>query len=383
MSRLRAEWGLYTRKYQTSAKNVTVWWYYIYDSEGKRHLLSTGETNKNTAMREVARRIAAGTALPQKILDKTAGPTVREFAAGVWDWENGWVKGKRLKDEVTPAYAADHAGRIKLHILPALGDRRIRSVGVSDLEPLFQKLAETLAGGTVNFIFKGTKAVFDEAFRLDIIKANPFDRMALYKLETKRKDNLSTEQAFLLLQRRWWADEAMWAINLTAAVTGARVSELCALRVGSVHFDRVVIKGTIRKLIGPVDDTKTGAGGMRSSAIPPVVGAVLITLAKGRDPAEFLFRDHRHLDVSIPNKELKTAMDLASKDGVTFPLVTFHGWRHFVESTLSSRILPDPISLHIGHAVPGVKGTYLHQTEDHIQTCLKALTEVWSGFRAQ
>ena len=381
MSRIRQEWGLYPRNYSVKGRKKTVWWAYVWEN-GKRKCFSTGLTSKAEAHNEVMRLVSSGnleTVLVQK------GETVASMGKKIWDWDGEYITGKKMRGRMSRAYVVEMGNRFEMHVVPTLGQKTLASVSVADLESLFLNLSKILASKSVNNIYAAAKAVFDEAERLDVIVKNPFRKMRPFDSRSAERDVLGLQDAGEILHQIWWRDPVVWAINLTAAATGARVAELCALRVKDVSKDRVWIGATVRALEGVVDDTKTGDVGKRFSAIPPVVFEALRELTEGQPPIAFVFRDRKdeHLGLEVPLKQLRAAIGRMNErrleaNAPTCPVVTFHAWRHFVVSQLSAKCSSDAVSLHVGHAVGGIKGRYLHQTEAHIQDCLKGVSDIFN-----
>lgn len=66
-----------------------------------------------------------------------------------------------------------------------------------------------------------------------------------------------------------FASYELWALNLTAATSGARAGELLGLKVKCVHKDRIEIRGVKRAKVGFIEDTKTGQQASGSSPFRP------------------------------------------------------------------------------------------------------------------
>ncbi len=375
MGRIRAPWGLYKRKYPDGR---FVWWYYIYDKEGVRHRVTTGQTVKSRAMGEVTRRLVEGTAFPSPPPGK--GDTVCEWGARIWTWNGEYIKGRLKRGQLTEKYVRGMLARFKKHVDPELGDIKIQDVTVRQLDSLLLALSDRVSSATVNLVYIAMKTVWDEAYRVGDLNEEVFKRLRPMTIVTQKRNILSVEEALSFLSREWWESDMAWAHNLVAATTGARKSELCALRVGDVQKDRIHIQATVRALEGVVDDTKTGAKGKRYAAIPPAAyEAVKPFLTRPADAFLFETTPGEPTSTHFSMRVLEDARDLYNgTHEAKLPAIVFHSWRHFVVSALSSRCRPDSVSLHVGHSIPGVKGTYVHQTEDHIQECLGALAEVFA-----
>jgi len=403
MSRIKQDWGLFPRKYKIQGKPSTVWWYYIWGPDGVRYRQSTGKSIKAEAHNEVVRRIGLDSAVPGfgALSDKPVnrGPTVAEMGSKVWDWDGDYITNIRLKGSITQAYVIEQAKRFETYIAKIIGTTPIAEVGIGDLEAIFLDLHRAgLANKTLNNIYGAAKTVWDETFRVELIEKNPFHRMNQFEARSEARAVLTVEQATALLNRKWWRDDVVWAINVLGAAAGGRVAELASLKIKKLRPDRVRVETTIRDIDGLVEDTKTGDLGKRWSAIPPQVYQVLQVVTAGRGDDEFVFRnsdgrknqwvkDHvytnDHIGLEVPVKQLKAAVTRynSAHPAARLPAVDFHSWRHFVVSELSARCGPDAVSLQVGHVVAGVKKAYLHQTEAHVQDCLKAMTEIFKDWK--
>jgi len=404
MGRRRQAWDLYPRKYSVRGKKLTVYWYYIWGPDGKRHRLSTGKETKQEAFNEVNRRLAEGTALPAGIFDEAMGPTVAEMGAKIWDWDGDFIQSKLLHGQkITPGYVSESAARFRQYIVPVLGERRIRTVTLAELEAIFRGMTKTLKPKTINHVFTATKQVWDECFRLETIDKNPFHRMKPYAAESAPTEILQLADVLEVLERRWWRDDVTWAINCVGAGTGARVAELCALRIEKVLEDRLRIEATVRAELGVVDGTKTYEKGNRWAAFPEFVAEALKIVIAGRDPKEFVFRaevgnanqytkertySSAHIGLEVPVKQLAAAIDRVNEhrmvqaasrgeEPVLVPKVSFQAWRHFISSNLSSKVSHDSLELHIGHVIKGTRGEYVQQVEAHIAEMREALRDLY------
>lgn len=378
MGRIRAPWGLFRRPYVLGdGTKTTVWWYYIYDESGTRHRISTGKISKAAALGEVTRRLREGTAIPAK----PTGRTVEEYARKIWDWKGEHIRGRLLRGDLTEGHVKASLGKLKNYIFPTLGAIPIEDVTVLDIEKIMMDQAETLSSSSINAIYMAAKTVWDEAFRTGLVSDDLFAKVRPMAIRNQRREVLTIDQAKALLDRRWWYSDVAWLINLVAATSGARKGELSALMVKDFHGDRLWIGATVRAFAGVQDTTKTGESGKRFAAIPSITTNALKSYLEGRAPTEFIFRNgEENLPPSaiLPIRSLGSALAKFNAKNDPLPAVVFHSWRHLVASILSASCGRDAVSLQLGHAVAGVRGVYVHQTEAHIQECLRALESAFS-----
>ena len=149
----------------------------------------------------------------------------------------------------------------------------------------------------------------------------------------------------LLFQPEKWRSQATYAINLTAATTGARLGELRGLKTRCVQPDRIVIDGVIREGEGYIEgDTKTGESGLRIIPIPKITQAVLMDLIANEDPESFVFSldgGKKPIGANVATRALHEALETCEvmdegerkKRGITF-----HSWRHFFNSIMRGRV---------------------------------------------
>ncbi|MGO8692517.1 MAG: hypothetical protein ACLQMF_02490 [Rectinemataceae bacterium] len=66
-------------------------------------------------------------------LNAERGPELRDFAAGIFDPAGEWVRRRRAKGHAIGAAAlANHAGRLRNHIIPEWGERELASIHRSE-----------------------------------------------------------------------------------------------------------------------------------------------------------------------------------------------------------------------------------------------------------
>ena len=125
---------------------------------------------------------------------------------------------------------------LKLHVLPALGDRRTGAVRRSDVQAFVKALeGKGLAAGTVRNVYEVAARVFDAATEDRVIAASPCRRIALPKGDGGEVVPPAVEDVVAV---RDALDEHWRAVVVLLAGSGLRIGELLGLTVGDVDFLR-------------------------------------------------------------------------------------------------------------------------------------------------
>jgi integrase len=170
---------------------------------------------------------------------RLARKTVRE-------WADQWTATMTVRANTRRGYET----ALRTHVLPAFGDREVRTVTASDVARF---VADMLAGGsapgTVSGAKKVLRLVLNEAVRSDAIRRNPCDAVKVPRSRSDEMMFLSIGQVFDLAEaithpaitRRTGGQDSYPEYGLLvrfAAFTGLRAGEIGALRVGRVDAGR-------------------------------------------------------------------------------------------------------------------------------------------------
>ena len=166
----KAEYGIYKRKLSTGK---SVYYYYVYDSNGKRVSHSTGQRSKAKALEYVLARREEGLL---GVIDKKS-LTLNEFT------EDMFVPGKCPIEREAKARGKTLAGstmqnrRISLnkHILPYLGKTRVSALTSAQINDWLVSLPEkdNLSRTSCNQCLDALSTVMKYAVKKGIIRNNP------------------------------------------------------------------------------------------------------------------------------------------------------------------------------------------------------------------
>jgi integrase len=296
----------------------------------------------------------------------TVGSLIELYEAEGCYVQRGVRQGEAMKER-TKAYTV---ARLRHHVLPLLGNKRISEVGPGEIERFVRDVAAGKTArderigprkriivrggeGAARKVVRDLSAVFSFAVRRGIAKENPVERASIRKTDNRRERFLTLDEvarlgaAFDELEVGGANSKAV-AIARLWALTGCRRNEIAALRWSEVDFPRGLLV---------LSETKTGR------SIRPL-GAAAIALLQSlprKAMTAFVFpaeagEGHYQGTKRLWAKAIKKAK---------LPGVTPHTLRHTVGSTaISSGEALALTGAILGHTNPRSTAIYAHIQHD-------------------
>jgi integrase len=183
----------------------------------------------------------------QYVDPKAGKTTVREYARA---WQGAQVCRENTARNIEVA--------LRIHVLPTIGDRPLRSVRPSDMQALVKTLSDTLAPGTVREVYKVAGRMFAAAVDDRILAASPCHRVRLphdhrAEVVAPTVEQITTLAAAVAPRYR--------ALVVLLAGSGLRIGEALGLDVGDVDFLRRTVKVERQRLrsgqLGPPKTPKS------------------------------------------------------------------------------------------------------------------------------
>lgn len=211
-------------------------WYFVIDNginpeTGKRRqVFSRGHATKGKAERK----------LNDKIKELQAGEYVEPSKEPLRDFLAEWIEA--VRPTVKPSTAAGYEQKIKTHVAPKVGALPLCRVDAGTLNSLYGELLtnggpkrDGLAPRTVLHVHKIMRRALRDAVRWGRLVRNPAEladppRPRAPEMKTWSADEL---RRFLDSVRA----DRLYALFMTAAMTGMRRGELCGLRWDDVNVD--------------------------------------------------------------------------------------------------------------------------------------------------
>lgn len=292
----------------------------------------------------------------------------------VGDLCHDWLE--QARPNLSPNTAMEFDNSLRRYVLPHLAAIPIAKLRAWDIDAVYRHLlakggkgGKALAPATVYKAHTVLRLALDQAVRWHWITDNP----ALHASPPKvRQPDLTPPDAAGCRALIEAVDSRFpeWGVYIRlAAATGARRSELCALRWGAVDFDKSMI-AISRAII--YDDTgthdreypKTAAGRRRIALDPSTVAKLRdhrrwqqeTALAAGTRPIVNAYLFSTKLDGAIPwHPHTVTRRFSRLRVAAGQPKVRLHDVRHFVATQLIGGGM-DPVAVagRLGHSDPRV-----------------------------
>lgn len=359
-----------------------------YNRDGRSRRLTLGQHGPLTPReaeklaRTTLGRVAAGEDPAEDRFEERKAMTVKELCeAYLTASRRGAILGKRGTPKKAGTLYVD-TGRIERHILPLLGNRKVRDLTTPDINRFMRNVAAGKTAADVKTGLRGRAIVeggngtaartvgllggiLSFAVSEGIISANPC-RGVKRPADARREVRLSIAQYRALgdALRASEGDAEAWqavAAFRLIALTGCRLGEVQGLK-----WSEVDLSGHALRLA----DTKTG------QSVRPIGAQAIRTLSGLPRTGPYVFPSS-HVDKaaygSLPNawrRIMARAVTTDSEKDLSF--LTPHGLRHAYASTGGDLGLTEiTIAALLGHAAASVTGRYIH----HLDTTLIAAAD--------
>ncbi|HEU4973973.1 MAG TPA: tyrosine-type recombinase/integrase [Baekduia sp.] len=268
-----------------------------------------------------------------------------------------WLRYSEQERGCSPGTMRGRRSEVRVHFIPAFGERAIEDVTSRDIERWRSSLPERLAPRTKNKLLTSLHGVFKRAMKVWGLPANPVaDVEPLRERPRVDFEVYSPEEVMALV--RFAASEQDAVIYLTAAFTGLRRGELIGLRWRDVDFAASLVRVRRAYSYGALTVPKSG----RARAVPlaPEVATALARLAlrgarTGEDDPVFVGESGGFLDGSALRRRYLEAQAQAGTKRLRF-----HTLRH----TFGTRMIgvADIVRVKewMGHADIETTMRYLH-----------------------
>lgn len=372
----------YTLFKRTLKSGKKIWYYSFYDAKGKRRQLSTGQTRKIDADHFCLYLYNQGAMFPNvpngmtvNIVDlpnqkskpshvsspessnlkkRKMSPKMKDYLAKWFVFDKcEYIRIKQLHGfHMTKGYARRRRSEIENKIIPFFGEYRLDQLNEQLFEQWIKHLKEKekLGNSTVNKILKALKIVLGEAYRLGDIHEELAKKVRLLKNDSMAHGVFTKEEVNELFRKDkfleyWKSHKVYYSMNYLASKTGLRVGEVQALQKENIFPDHLKIVHGWNEQDG-LGDTKT-----HKSRIVPISDEtykLICDVMKDQTSGTFVFstsNGKKPVNRSDMSKYLYYAMEQMgiSKEIRTKRFLSFHSWRHYVNSLLINSGVPTSI----------------------------------------
>jgi integrase len=256
-------------------------------------------------------------------------------------------------------------GYTRKHLLPAWGTERLLDLSAKRLDGWLVDLYRNreIAPATINKLLQTLRTILERAVLDGWLEENPADHVKSVRVPTPSRSILSPSEAVRLLATpEPWSDFRHYAINVLAASTGIRMGEVRALLVENVKRDHVEIRRSWEQGYGP---RPPKADSVRDVPISPKVSSILFKVIEETQPAGLMFFGRGDMDTPMSKGVIENHLRRAlCTIGIlvaeqTRRHLTFHAWRHFLNSMLRSHGVADVKTRRItGHRTAAMTDWY-------------------------
>lgn len=307
----------------------------------------------------------------------------KEFSKDFFSFTGLWATDKKIRGQsIGEHHCLSRTESMKKHVIPALGNFKLHEIDRATIKEFRNNLyLKGYSGSTINQCLYAIKAVLEAAEEKGIIKAVPKIERAAER--PKPKGILNLDEVKQLFSARWETfpthchpakPQFMGFIgNLLAASSGIRLGELQALTLQDIHLDAgyITVRRTWDRRLNKLNEsTKTGK--TRTIFIPKPVQDAIRSLIKKHplpfNPDSFLFWGEEKPDRKPAEKNvfIKAFYITLSRIGITEEKrkernITFHSWRHFLNSLLLNAKIPlHKVQSITGHSTFRMSQHYYH-----------------------
>lgn len=375
----------------TRKKSLTVWYYRARAEDGRRTVAwSTGQTTKSAARAHCRKLEKAGELIPRKASAQPKPLTFGELARNFWSWEprspyvESRLRHSKEKRAISERYVHDCARTVELHILPTFRRRHLEDLTPQEVDAFQMRLQDGgLSAKRVNNVISCMRVMLSEAKRAGSLSWNPKEKGIIVPLTsaTKHRGRLTREEVKALfaedaIATAWRGHTLYRAINFVAAATGMRQGEILATRDADIRDDFIHVAHSWHPKYG-LGPTKTGQ--VRDVPLPPrVLEAMKPFLGTGG----YVFSPTRGETPATGNNCTKwfyTALEVIEVKDRQERNITFHSWRHWLNSTLRAAGIPDDLTRRVtGHESEEMTALYTEYVAEDFKEVVKVQAEVFA-----
>ena len=195
--------------------------------DGRRNRIACTSRNRDTA---IAKRRA-------KLMEIEDGTYIPGQKPKVSVWMQHWCD-TIAHERVKPRVLANYRSYLKVHVRPAIGERRLDRLTVDDVRHLHTVMRDGGASDrTVQAVHATLAKCLKDAVREGIIRDNPCDRMDRPRARMEPRGAFSRVEAQAILATARGDGLKMYSRWLASLVLGARQAELLGLEWDRVDVD--------------------------------------------------------------------------------------------------------------------------------------------------
>jgi integrase len=363
------EFGIFRKKIRGS----TIFYFWVYDTTGKRRFRSTGKRKFDDAVKfcrtlQIKGQLYSGTAVSfslytQDFFDYEHCPYISYRLLRGYSYGRPWARRqKSLLDKV---------------IRPYFNKQDIRLINAKQIDDfIFSLKKENYSNKTINHVITTLKNIFHYATINNTIEVNPCTGIKPFKSTSREKGILTREELKSLFssecQTKIWPDMMHYILNYVAATTGMRLGEILALQPQDISDTKITVSHSYNSLDG-LKGTKTAK--TREIPIPEKLKFLLTDYCYGKRKDEFIFSAN-HGSNPVDHKTIYrwywralNAVGIDKSERLR-RRISFHSYRHGYNTILLEEgIAPETVRLLTGHSA-AMTSHYSHIKQQNVPKVL-------------
>jgi integrase len=281
--------------------------------------------------------------------------------------------------DLSPTTLRVYRAQIERTIRPALGSKKLRSLGAKDLDDLYRTIkASGSSPKTVRNHHAILAAALHQAVRWGWVRTNVAEMAKPPRISQRAVRPPSVEAVRDIVVAAEERDPRLAPFLMLAALTGMRRGELCALRWSDVDLDgaQIEVSRSVVLVPGGLGEKTTKTNKSRRVALDEVGVAVLLghrarvlewaRLAE-EEVASDAFVFSPYVDGSLPFRpDNVTSFFIRVRDELNLPDVRLHDLRHFTATQLiAAGVDVRTVAGRLGHSDPSLTlRVYSHALEE-------------------
>lgn len=342
------------RKHETHVSGSYGRGYVTYNAKRERWE-AVGFNKGKRVVRTASNKAEALDRLDDLNADKRKG--VAPTRETVKDYLASWLEQRRR--DLKPTTVHDYASKIRTHIEPAIGSKRLGRLTAMQVEEMLTGIERSPR--TVHHVRTILHAALQDAYRLGLVTENVVDRTRAPKVRKPDLPMLTPAQAArfqLAIEGDEWED-----FYLLALTCGLRMGELRGLRWGDIDGDVLTVRRSLQRVAGADHEGEPKNGRPRVLLLPERVVMLLeerrnrlltqaVLPSHGPSQGATIIHDYvfARADGSPVVASVMTRRFQRILAGLGIPQVRFHSLRGYATSAmLRAGMHPRAVMDAIGH----------------------------------
>ena len=317
----------------------------------------------------------------------------------IFEYMTIWLE-KQAKNIQINTYRSYHSmiyGKIRRYF-ERRKDLTVGSIRSKDIEEFYNQLFEdNVVSNTVIHYHAVLRKAFQQAFKDELIEANPFDRVERPKKNKFQGENYSEEELLALLKLT--KDDPIYPAIMFAGGLGLRQSEALGVRWSRIDFEErcvlldtkiVEIKEKGKTHIRAIEEMKNKSS-HRTLPLPDQVYEMLVEIKTKQELYKKMFKSSysREYDDYVCVNQLGELMKpsyvtehfAAIIQGLGLRKIRFHDLRHTFASVLINNDVPlINVSRFLGHSdISTTANIYAHLDKSSKQSSADIMTGILGG----